>query len=277
MSSNCLVFHTSGGISSSLAAFLFLIFLITESSSSWVNGPSLMFTCLLIVLAIGSCVTFGGFPRRFSKCCFHSLILSSLFAAFSFALAVLFLLLTSFIVCYAILACLSSTESLILSISFCMYSVCSLCINWYCAVFSFRAFVFVGFYLNVLEAVFTCACFSLTANVSHASLYLVLGSPPPRYAHWRNSHIRHLGYLFPSSLVVSRIVFSILLHIYLLCLCCWEGPRHSVWWSLFVWRFFRRLSHIFAMSIWWSEDTPSKEEYASQLIALFFHFLFIKT
>ena len=55
-----------------------------------------------------------------------------------------------------------------------------------------------------------------------------------------------------------------------------EGS-HSVWWSLFVWRFFRRLSRIFAVTIRWSEDTPSKEEYASQLIALFSHFLFIKT
>ena len=68
---------------------------------------------------------FGGFPSKFSKCCFHSFILSCWFAAFSFALAVFFLLLTSFIVCQAILDCLSSTESLILSIWFWMYSVCS--------------------------------------------------------------------------------------------------------------------------------------------------------
>ena len=90
MSSNCLVFHTSGGISSSPAAFLFLIFLRTESSSSCVNGPSLMSNCLLIILVIGSCVIFGGFPSRFSKCCFHSFILSCWFAAFSFALAMFF-------------------------------------------------------------------------------------------------------------------------------------------------------------------------------------------
>ena len=75
MSSNCLVFHTSGGISSSPAAFLFLIFLRTESSSSCVNGPSLMSNCLLIILVIGSCVIFDGFPSRFSKCCFHRRIL----------------------------------------------------------------------------------------------------------------------------------------------------------------------------------------------------------
>ena len=109
MSSSCLVFHTSEGISSSPAGFLFLIFLRTKSSSSWVNGLSLMSNHFLIILVIGSCVTFGGFPRRFSKCYFHSSILSW-FAAFSFALVVLFLLLISFIVCQDILDCLSSTD-----------------------------------------------------------------------------------------------------------------------------------------------------------------------
>ena len=106
MSSNCLVFHTSGGISSSPAAFLFFIFLSTESSSCRVNGPSLMSNCFLIILVIGSWVTFGGFPSRFWKCCFHSFIRSCWFVAFSLALAVLFLLLTSFIVSNAILDCL---------------------------------------------------------------------------------------------------------------------------------------------------------------------------
>ena len=150
MSLNCLVFHTFGGISSSPAAFLFLIFLRTESSSSGVNSPILMSNCLLIILVIGSCVTFGGFPSRFSKCCFHRFILSCWYAAFSFALAVLLLLLTPFIVYQAILDCLSSTESLILSIWFCMYSVCSFIYmpaKWYCAFFSFRAFEFIGFFL----------------------------------------------------------------------------------------------------------------------------------
>ena len=177
MLSNCLVFHTSGGISSSPAALLFLIFLSTELSSSWVNGPSLMSNCLLIILVIGSCVTFGGFPSRFWKCCFHSFIRFCWFVAFSLALAVLFLLLTSFIVCEAILDCLSSTESLILSIWFCMYSVGSsryMLANSFCAFFSFRAFVFVGFFLLHLEAVFMSACFSLPANVSHETLDLVL-------------------------------------------------------------------------------------------------------
>ena len=148
ISSNCLVFHTSGGISSSPAAFLFLILLRTVSSSSLVKGPSFTSNCLLIILVIGSSVISGGFPSRFLKCCSHSFILSCWLAAFNFALAVLFLPLTSFIVCQAILDCLSSTESLILSIWFCTYSACSfryIPVNWCCAFSSSRAFVFVGF------------------------------------------------------------------------------------------------------------------------------------
>ena len=162
MSPICLVFHTSGGISSSLVAFLFLIFLCTESSSSRVNGSNLMSNCLLIILVICSCVTFGGFPSKFSKCCFHSCIRSSWLVAFSLALAVLFLLLISFIICHAILDYQSSTESLILSIWFCMYSVCSFRLmlgNSFCAFLSFRALVLVGFFLLHLEAVFTSARF----------------------------------------------------------------------------------------------------------------------
>ena len=177
MSSNCLVFHNSGSISSSPAAFLFLIFLSTESSSSCINSPSLMSNCLLIILVIGSCVTFGGFPSKFSKCCFHRFIRSCWLVAFSLALAVLFLLLTSLTVCHAIQDCLSSTESLILSIWFCLYSVCSfryMLANSFSAFLSFRALVLVGFFLLHLEAVFTSARLSLTANVSHGTQGLVL-------------------------------------------------------------------------------------------------------
>ena len=120
-----LVFHTSGGISSSPAAFLFLIFLSTDSSPSCVNSPSLISNCLLIILVIGSCVTFGGFPGKFSKSCLHRCIRSCWLVAFSLTFAVLFLLLTSFTVCQAILDCLFSTVSLILLVWFCMYSVYS--------------------------------------------------------------------------------------------------------------------------------------------------------
>ena len=53
------VVKLSGGISSSPSAFLFLSLLRTEPSSSCVNGHSLMSNCLLIIVVIGSCVTFG--------------------------------------------------------------------------------------------------------------------------------------------------------------------------------------------------------------------------
>ena len=46
--------------------------------------------------------------------------------------------------------------------------------NSFRAVFSFRAFALVVFFLLNLEAVFTSARFSLTANVSHGTLELVL-------------------------------------------------------------------------------------------------------
>ena len=139
MSSNFLVFHTSGCISSSSAAFLFLIFLSTESSSSWVNGPSLLTS--------------------------RDWFMSNFF------------LLTSFIVCHAILDCLSSTESLILSIWFWCYSGCSfryMLANSFRAFLSFSALILVGFFLLHLEAVFTSADFSLTANVSHGILDFIL-------------------------------------------------------------------------------------------------------
>ena len=125
MSLNSLVSYTSGGISSSSAALEFLIFLSTESSSSCINCPSLMSNCLLIILMIGPCGTFGGFPSKLSKYCFHSCIHSCWLVDFSLAFTEPFLLLISFTICHAILDCLSSTEFLILSIWFCMYSVCS--------------------------------------------------------------------------------------------------------------------------------------------------------
>ena len=121
-----------------------------------------MSNCLLIILMIGSYVTFGGFLSKFWKCCFHSCILSSWLVAFSLAFAVLFLLCTLFIVCHAILDYLSSTKSLILLIWFCMYSVCSfsyMLANSFCAFLSFRVLVLVGFFLLHFEAVFTSARF----------------------------------------------------------------------------------------------------------------------
>ena len=128
MSLNSLVFHSSGGISSSPAALLFLIFLSTESSSSCMNCHSLISSWLLIIFVTGSSVTFSGFPSKFSKCCFHRCIRSSWLAAFSLALAVLFLLLTLFTVCHAIIDCLSSTVSNLIDLS-------SKCLNFVIFIF----------------------------------------------------------------------------------------------------------------------------------------------
>ena len=88
-----------------------------KSSCSCVNCSSLKSSWLLIIFVIGSSVTFGDFPSKFSKC-FHRSIRSSWLVALSLTFAVLFLLLTSFAVWHATLDCLSSTESLILLIWF---------------------------------------------------------------------------------------------------------------------------------------------------------------
>ena len=177
MLSNSLVFHTSECISSSPAAFLFLIFLSTESSSSCINCPSLMSNWLLIIFVIDSCVIFEGFPSKFSKCWFHRCIHSSWLVAFSLLFAVLFLLLTLFTICHVILDCLSSTESLILLIWFCMYSVWFfryMFASSFSAFLSFSPLILVGFLQLHLEVVFMSARFFLTANVSHGTLSLAL-------------------------------------------------------------------------------------------------------
>ena len=135
-----------------------------------------MSNCFLISLGIGSCVTFGEFPSKFSKC-FHNFIRFPWLVTFSLAFAVVYLLVTSFTVCHAILDCQSSTESLILLIWFCMYSLCSfryMLANSFCAFLSFKGSVLVGFFLLYLEAVFTSARYFLIANVSHGTLGLAL-------------------------------------------------------------------------------------------------------
>ena len=126
-----------------------------------------------------------------------------------------------FIVCHTILDCLSSTESLILSIWFCIYSVCSfryMLANSFRAFLSFSAFTLVEFFLLHLEAVFTSARFSLTANVSHGTLHLVLcfvGMYFNAASRWALTKFSYSDYVFLSSLNVHRICFSMLFHIYL--------------------------------------------------------------
>ena len=158
--------------------FPFLIFLNTESSSSCVNCLSLMSNWLLILFVIGPYLTFGGFPSKFSKCYFYMCVRSSWLTAFSLVLAVLFLQITSFTICHAILDCLFSTKSLILLIWFCMYSVCSFTftlVNSFWAFLSFPVLILVGLHLFYKAPIFTSArFFFLTTNVSQRTLDLFL-------------------------------------------------------------------------------------------------------
>ena len=142
---------------------------------------------------------FRGFSSKFLKCYFYRFICSSWLVAFSLAFAVLFLLLTSFTVCHAILDSLSWTESLILFIWFYMYSLCSFrytLVHSFCAFLSFWALILVGIFLLHWKAVFTSVRFFLTVNVSHESLGLALCLVgcvllPLLSGHWQSSHIRH--------------------------------------------------------------------------------------
>ena len=103
----------SGSISSWSAAFLLFIFVNTILSSSSVNCPCLISTWLLIIFVIGLSLTLRKFPSKFLKCFFYYCIIPSWLATFSFTLEVLFLPLTSFIVCHANYDYLSSTKFLV--------------------------------------------------------------------------------------------------------------------------------------------------------------------
>ena len=99
ISSNFLVFHTSRGISSRPAAFLFLIFPSNSLNYSWVNCPSLTSSWLLIIFVIRFISDFGEFSKKILKCSFHVCICSWL-AAFSFFLSFHLLSSTLFVIVY---------------------------------------------------------------------------------------------------------------------------------------------------------------------------------
>ena len=243
-----------------------------------------MSNCLLIILVIGSSVTLGGFPGKLAKWCFQSCIRSCWLIAFSLAFAVLFLLHTSFTVCHAILDCLSSTVSLILLIWFCMYSVCSfryMLANSFCAFLCFRVLVLVGFLLLHLETVFTSALFVLTANVLDGTLCLVLclvGMHSAAASRWALTKFAYSSFgvcVSDFSSSASNLFLCVNAYLSLISLLL---SRNQSYCTVVVVRaaFLCRLSRIFVVTIRWSEDTPSKEEYALQFNALLFHFLFIK-
>ena len=152
MSSNFLVFHTS-------ATFLFLIFLRTESRSSYVNCPSLMSNLSLIIIVIASCITFGGYRSKFWKCCFHKCIRSSWLVAFSYSFRST-LPSAPFVyrlLCYPRLSNLHQVSNLIdlILYVFCLFFL----VNSFCAFLSFWALILVRFLLLHREAVFMSARF----------------------------------------------------------------------------------------------------------------------
>ena len=77
--------------------------------------------------------------------------------------------------------------------------------NSFCGFFSFRAFVFIEFFLLHLEAVSTSTRFSLTANVSHGTLDLVLGFVGMHFAAASRCALTKFSY---SSFGVRFSVFS---------------------------------------------------------------------
>ena len=119
----------------------------------------------------------------------------------------------------------------------------------FCAFLSFWVLVFVGFFLLYLEAVFTSFHFSLTANVSHGTLNLVLylvGMYSAVASKWALTKFSYssfgvcvfvcscrASYLFLSANVYSSPVvhrfcfYSSLISQFL------SRPSHSVRWSLF--------------------------------------------
>ena len=149
-----------------------------------------------------------------------------------------------------------------------MYSVSSfryMLANSFCAILSFRALVLVGLFILHLEAVFMSAHFSLTANVSHGTLDLVLclvGMYSAAVSKWVLTKFSYSSFgvcvsLFSCS--ASYLVLSVNAYSFLISLLL--NRAKSLCMVVVVWvTFFHRLNRIFAITIWWLEDTPSNEE-----------------
>ena len=124
---------------------------------------------------IGLCVTLGEFPRRFLKSS-HTNTASSGQRAFSCALEVVFLLLTSYSVCHARLSILYRVSYLIdltLNVYYYFFLVCvSKSSFWF---LNFCPLALVGFLLLYRILFFTWFRFSRLTSVSQETLWLVFG------------------------------------------------------------------------------------------------------
>ena len=154
-------------------------------------------------------------------------------------------------------------------------------VNLFCAFLCFWALLLIGFLLLHLEAVFTSIHFFLTANVSHGTLGLALCLVGMH----SNAACKWLLSMFVYSLFgagISDIFWSssdlfLSVNIYSSRISFLFSRDQSLGMVVVQAAFLRRLSCIFTVSIRWSEDAPSKEEYASQFNAVLFHLIFIKT
>ena len=125
-----------------------------------------------------------------------------------------------------------------------------------------------------MEAVFTSASFSLTANDSHGTLHLVLGFVGIQFAVASRCVLTKFSYssfgvpFFVFFCSVSNLFLNSNTYLSLISLLLRRSQSQCLVVAVRV-AFFRRLSCIFAVTIWWSEDTPSKEEYPRNSLRYF--------
>ena len=141
-----------------------------------------------------------------------------------------------------------------------MFSVCSFrntLVSSFCAL-SFWALILVGFLLLHKEAFFTYACFFLTAEVSHETLDLALcfvGMHSAAASKWALTKFSYSSFgvgVSDISWSASNVFLSVNVYFSQISLLLSRAA------------FLHRLSSIFAVIIWWSEDTSLKEENAIQ-------------
>ena len=277
--SNFLVFYISGSISSRPAAFLFLIFLSTSLNSSWINSPMTIFSWPLIIFRIGLFVTLGKLPSRFLKCSFHICIRSSWLASFTFSLWLFFFcsIHSLFVIVYLLPSFLFYCFNLeyILFVIFGVYYF-----SLYLLKFLRVGICWVTFLLLHKITVFTLSRFFLSASVSFGNLCLSIGLVHMHSATasmWALTKFPYSSFgvcVLDISWRVSNLFLTVTIYSLLIFLLVSEDQSFLVVLTIFI-LFWNRCGRIFAVSILWSEDSLSNQEYTSQFRAQFIHFLFI--
>ena len=155
-----------------------------------------------------------------------------------------------------------------------MYFSCSFCyelIQSFCVFLRFCTLMLVGFSLLGKDAFFMLPHFSLIATDYHGTLHLALGLVDTNFAAsiWVVTKFSYLLFGVCLSGVSWRVsnFFSYCYSVLISNIKIGEwGP--VILWSLNCFLFLHSLRQIFAKTILWLKDIPSKEEYASQFKAL---------